>query len=333
MTGKENYLNALLQKTTEWIPVEGENLIYAGFEGNEMEKGPAGGGKDGFGVTWAAPESGAGTAIPEPGNFLLDEETICDWKSIIQFPDVASYHWEADAKEQLKGIDRTEMAVDYGDGNGPFERLAAFMGFENALVAMAMEPEAVEELLTAITDYKLEALDYIAKYYQPDTYTLYDDVATQICTFMSPEAYRRMIAPQHKRIAARAKELGMIPVIHCCGHAEALVESFIEEGFAAWTSVQPCNDIKAILEKYGDQICICGGYDTNGQPGTTDEDAVLQKEIERCYETYGACHGYIFAGFILLAVEDGMAPEEAFAVPSGKLCEMAMAYMHKKAEK
>lgn len=38
------------------------------------------------------------------------------------------------------------------------------MGFENALISIAMEPEAVEGLLTAITDYKLKALDYIAKY-------------------------------------------------------------------------------------------------------------------------------------------------------------------------
>ena len=71
---------------------------------------------------------------------------------------------QADAKEQLYSVDRTVTAVDYGDGNGPFERLAAFMGFENALISIAMEPEAVEGLLTAITDYKLKALDYIAKY-------------------------------------------------------------------------------------------------------------------------------------------------------------------------
>ena len=125
---------------------------------------PRGGGKDSFGVTWVTPDSGGGTALPEPGNFLLDEETICDWRSIIKFPDVSAYHWEADAKEQLYSVDRTVTAVDYGDGNGPFERLAAFMGFENALISIAMEPEAVEGLLTAITDYKLKALDYIAKY-------------------------------------------------------------------------------------------------------------------------------------------------------------------------
>ena len=292
---------------------------------------PRGGGKDSFGVTWVTPDSGGGTALPEPGNFLLDEETICDWRSIIKFPDVSAYHWEADAKEQLYSVDRTVTAVDYGDGNGPFERLAAFMGFENALISIAMEPEAVEGLLTAITDYKLKALDYIAKYYQPDTYTLYDDVATQSCPFMSPETYKRLIAPQHKRITQRARELGMIPILHCCGHAEDLIGSFIEEGFAAWSSVQPCNDIKSLLEKYGDRFCIAGGYDTNGVPGTTDDKEILLNEIKRCYDTYGACPGYIFGGFILLTPEEGKDLGDVWAA-TGIMSEMAIGYMHARAK-
>ena len=44
MTGKENYLNCLLHRDRQWIPVEGEDLIYTGFEFNSMEKGPMGGG-------------------------------------------------------------------------------------------------------------------------------------------------------------------------------------------------------------------------------------------------------------------------------------------------
>lgn len=323
MTGKENYLAALKHEPHARIPVEGEDLIYCGFEMNEMEKGPAGGGRDGFGVRWVAPESGGGTAMPEPGNFLLNADTICDWRTLVRLPDAAAYHWKEDAEAQLEGVDRETMLVDYGDGNGPFERLAALMGFENALMAMAEEPEAVEELLTAVTDYKLECLNEISRQYHPDTYTLYDDVATQQCTFMSPAAYRALIKPQHKRIVDRAKELGMIPILHCCGNAQGLVEDFIEEGFAAWASVQPCNDIAGILDQYGDRFCICGGYDTNGMPGQTDDPEILKREIERCYQTYGAKQGYIFAGFILLPCEN---PEDVWAA-SGLLWELASGFM------
>ena len=327
MTGKENYINCLLHKQTSWIPVEGEDLQYTGFEYNTMEKGPFGGGKDGFGVEWVAPDSGGGTAIPKPGCFLLNEDMICEWKDVIKFPDPAAYHWEQDAKEQLEGVNREQMLVDYGDGNGPFERLAAFMGFENALIAMAEEPEAVEEVLTAITDFKLACLEYVAKYYRPDTYTLYDDVATQSCTFMSPETYRKLIKPQHTRIVKKVKELGMIPILHCCGHAEALVQDFMEEGFAAWASVQPCNDIAGILKSYGDRFCIAGGYDTNGKPSMTKDPAVMREEVKRCIDAYGNLPGYIFAGFIMTGIQPGEDPAEAWAT-TGVLCEQAIGMMH-----
>ncbi len=327
MTGKENYLNALQHKKTGWVPVEGEGLLYAGFEGNEMEKGPRGGGLDGFGVEWIAPESGGGTGMPVNSYFLLDDETVCDWKNKIHIPNPAEYHWAEDARTQLEGVDRETTVVNYGDGNGPFERLAALMGFENTLLAMAMEPEAVESLAMAITDYKLECLDYIHQYYHPDTYTLYDDVATQISPFMSPDTYRRLISPQHKRLAERAKELGMIPILHCCGKAEILIEDYINEGFAAWASVQPCNDIAAILKKYGDRICIAGGYQTNGLPGTTTDEAVIDAEIQRCFQEYGPYPGYIFAGFILLPIEEYGSVEKVWAA-TGAMCEKAIAYAH-----
>ena len=322
MTPKENYLTALRHGQPEWIPMEGDDLVYTGFEYNSMEKGPAGGGFDGFGVKWSAPESGGATAIPEPGYFLLNSDNVTEWKEILEFPDVSAYHWEQDAKEQLEGVDREVMAVDYGDGNGAFERLAAFMGFGEALMAIAMEPEAVEELLTAITDYKLECMEYVAKYYQPDTYTYYDDCATQQSPFMSPATYRELILPQHKRIADRAKELGMIPILHCCGNAEALVPSFIEEGWAAWSSVQPCNDIVGILNQYGNKICLAGGYDTNGPAGATADPEKIRTEIERCCREYGQLRGYIFAGFILVK---GDTPEEVWA-PTGTLYELGVPY-------
>lgn len=326
MTGKENYINGLLHKKTEWVLVEGEDLMYTGFEGNEMEKGPVGGGKDGFGVLWIAPDSGANTAIPAPNQFLLNSETICDWKDIINFPDPSQYHWEEDAKTQLEGVDINVCAVDYGDGNGPFERLAAFMGFEQALMAMFTESEATAQLLEAIADYKIECLDYIAKYYKPDTYTLYDDTATQNSTFMSPKTYRELIKPQHQRIVKRAKELGMIPILHCCGHADALAEDFMEEGFAAWASVQPCNDIVSILEKYGDRFCICGGYDTNGTPGFTSDSVIMNKEIERCFSTYASLPGYVFAGFIMTVNEDDKKAD--MMTGSIALFETAAEYSH-----
>ena len=87
---------------------------------------------------------------------------------------------------------------------------------------------------------------------------------------------------------------------HTCGKAEALIEDFIDTGVAAWSSVQPTNDIPEILSKYGNKICICGGYNTNGAPGRTDAtEEQIREEVRRCMNEYGKYRGFIFFGFLL----------------------------------
>ena len=76
-------------------------------------------------------------------------------------------------------VDRNVQAVEFGCGNGVFERLAALMGFEEALIALAEEPEACNELMTAITDYKIAFAKKVKQYYDPDLFTNYDDIATE----------------------------------------------------------------------------------------------------------------------------------------------------------
>lgn len=335
LTPKENYLNALNHKETEWTPVFIVDCAGVGFAagpGPWIEKGPFGGGYDGFGVRWVTPASGGGAPIPAPNEFLLDADTITEWKSIIKFPDLESINWEEMVKKEYKmfHVDPTMQAVDFGCGNGIFERLAAFMGFEDALIALLEEPEACNELFEAITDYKIEFAKKVKKYYNADIFTNYDDIATERGLFMSPDTYRKLIKPHHKRLYDAVKELGMIPIQHTCGYCENIVEDFIDTGMAAWTSVQPTNDIVAMQKKYSDKLVFMGGFDTNGAPSRPD--ATLEeriKEVHRCFDTYAKYPGYIFFGFVLVKT---INPAEAGAVMRPML-EAAVKYSHQIASK
>lgn len=303
MTPKENFLVALNHGKPEWVPCYLSDAATVGFGagvGPWIEKGdPAKGGYDGFGVHWVYPKSGGGAPIPAPNEFLLEDVT--EWKSIVKFPDVDAFDWAKQAEEELKGHDRTQKVIDFGSGNGPFERLAALMGFEGALCAMYLEPEASYELLEAITDYKIKIAEKVAKYYKADAFTNYDDIATESRLFMSPDTYRTIIKPHHKRLNSAVKALGMIPIQHTCGKADELVEDFIETGAAAWTPVQPSNDIAGILKKYGDRFTIIGGYDTVGLPGSvTASEEVIRAEVRRSIDAYGKYPSYIFFGFRLV---------------------------------
>lgn len=297
---KANYLKFLNHEETPFIPNEfvGNSILgFGAVNGPSIEKGGADGSPDGFGVYWVCPETGGGAAIPKPGVFVLED--ICQWREKVTIPDAASFDWEAEAAKELANIDRSQSVVAFGFGNGVFERLAALMGFEEALIAMFEEPEEVNALFEAITDYKIKALDYIQKYYQPDCVTYYDDVATERDLFMSPAVYRELIKPHHKRFAQACIDRGIIPIYHCCGKAEAIVEDMMDCGWNAWSSVQPTNDIAGLIEKYGRKFNFIGGWDSTGRPGQTDatHEEILA-EVKRVNDTYGKFgYGFSFFGF------------------------------------
>jgi hypothetical protein len=158
-----------------------------------------------------------------PGKFILKD--ITRWKKDITLPDVEKYDWEKIAGDSagVFPVDRDKAAFAILCNCGPWERLAALMGFEGAMIAMMEEPEATFELLSAITDYKIALAKKAAKYFKPDTFINFDDIATQRNLFMSPETYRQLIKPQHARLNKAVRELGLIPVQHTCGHAELCV--------------------------------------------------------------------------------------------------------------
>lgn len=304
LTPKQNYLNAINHKETEWTPVFPVDCAGSGFgafPGPWFEKGPMGGGYDGFGVRWITPASGGGAPIPAPNEHILDSETIVNWRNILKFPDLEAVDWKAmvEAEFQMMPVDREQTALEFGCGNGVFERLAALMGFEEALIALMEEPEACYELMEAITDYKIEVAKKVKEYYNPDIFNNYDDIATERGLFMSPDTYRKLIKPHHKRLNDAVRELGMIPIQHTCGLCESLIEDMIETGAAAWSSVQPINDIAGLLEKYGDRIAIIGGFNSNGAPGRVGAPVEERlAEVHRCLDTYGPYPSYIVFPFV-----------------------------------
>ena len=76
--------------------------------------------------------------------------------------------------------------------------------------------------------------------------------------------------------------------------------------------MQPTNDIEGLLDKYGDRICLMGGYDTNGpagRPEVTPEE--IRREVQRDFDVYGKHRGYIFFGFLLVKSGDPAERKEA----------------------
>ncbi|MDR1179481.1 MAG: hypothetical protein LBK44_03155 [Spirochaetales bacterium] len=301
LSPRENYLRVLNHQEAEYVPFINTDLAWCGYMklnsdvGNEDSNFV-----DGFGVPWVGSESTGGAMMPAPGKFILKDVT--QWKKTVAIPDLEQYDWKkmAEEEEAFFKIDREKQVVEFVNTTGVWNRLAALMGFEEALVAILEEPEACNELFTAITDYKVKLAEKAAKYFKPDIFCAYDDIATELNLFMSPQTYRSLIQPHHKRYFSAIRNCGMIPLQHICGRAESCVEDYIDAGAAGWNSIQPTNDIAGLLDKYGDRFVFEGGYDSTGKPGrpyATPEE--VEAEIERCFREYGGKKGFVFAGGVM----------------------------------
>ena len=289
MTRRENMLAIYRHEPHDHIGSYAD-LGHVGGDAEEFENGPANGkgGRDWFGMEWSRTASGFGGGTPSPGKVLLPDVT--EWKKYVHFPDVSKYDWEAQAKAQLPKVDRETQLVNYGCWNGPFLRLVDMMTMVEGMLALVEEPEACEELLTAITDYRIGTLPYIKKYFDPDVVTLYDDFAHERGLFVSPSTYRTLIAPQHRRWAEAVRSYGIIPDMHVCGKPEQVVPGFVDEGFAAWQIVQPENDIVKLQAEVGDKLAFIGCLDMQAKwiaPGQVPTEAELRAKIREAIDLYG----------------------------------------------
>ncbi|RGD65633.1 hypothetical protein DXA98_03145 [Lachnospiraceae bacterium OF09-6] len=127
---KANYLDFLHHKPTTFIPnsfVGNKIMGFGATNGPSIEKGdPFGDGMDGFGNQWVYPSTGGGAAVPDCNVTLMDDVT--EWREKVHIPDPSKFDWKAAYELECKMIgtpDREHEVVDFGFGNGVFERLAA----------------------------------------------------------------------------------------------------------------------------------------------------------------------------------------------------------------
>jgi|GEM_PF-240712 len=299
MDRKENFMHFINHEPHDHIPCTADFCMVGGNM-ELFENGPLGGGADEFGCIWDATDSAMGQGVPAPGQKYISDVT--DWKNQVHFPDPSKYDWQAQADAQMPAYNPETQVLDYGCWNGQFLRLMHLLGFDNGLLALAMEPEACSEFMGAITDYRISTLPYIKKYFNPDIVTIYDDVATTANLFMSPNTYRELIAPHHKKWFAAVREQGMIPSMHICGKCESIIPDLPGEGTEMWEICEITNDLVGLQKKVGDKLAFFGGYPMNGKFSYTDPtEEELRQSVRDTIDKYGPAGNYGFFGLIMYA--------------------------------
>jgi len=266
-------------------------------------------GYDWFGVHWSVDEAMPLSPVVTVGHKPVLED-ITEWESVIKWPDLSEIDWEACAKKDVPVKDPTKILCAMLV-SGPFERLHDLMGFEEALCAIQMEPEACSAFFSRLCDFKIEQIRYLKKYYDVDMIHFQDDWGNQKDLFFRPEFWREYIRPHVQRVIDAAHELGLVFNMHSCGKIDRIVDDIIAMGVDVLDPAQPVNDLERWARDYSGKVIFMGGLnaqDIIDNPAVPDEE--VRKEVEYKIDLF-AKNGY----FIPFAVS--LSPRVSKALAYG----------------
>ncbi len=148
------------------------------------------------------------------------------------------------------------------------------------LEAMALEPDLVERYFEVTTAGLLPILEAQLDL-GVDGIIGANDWCSKLGPMMSPDMFRRFLAPHLKRIVEATQRRGKPFIKHLDGNTQLLLPTLIDEvGIDAYHSIEPSAgmDIRALKKRYGHAISLWGNLDcgdllVNGTPAQVSQTA------------------------------------------------------------
>ena len=168
------------------------------------------------------------------------------------------------------------------------------VGTETLLIALIEEPEWVTDMFDTYLNSCISLFDMVWDAgYRFDEIFWPDDMGYKGTTFFSPELYRKLVKPFHKRACDWAHAKGIYTHLHSCGDIMKLVPDILDAGVDALNPLEVKAGMEPLLlkEKYGDQLVLHGGINAVLWP---ERDRIIE-EIDRVVPILKKNGGYIFS--------------------------------------
>lgn len=203
-----------------------------------------------------------------------------------QFPEPTAPHRFATLERALEKFGDTKAIVlNLRDG---FSDMRDLLGYQEALMALLLEPDCFSEMLQRAVAYNLELATVARRRYGLEIVATTDDVANASGLLMRPNVYFDLIAPHFKRAIEGYKELGYLCIKHCDGNIDAVVDFWIGCGIDCLDPIDPGAGytMKQMKARFGNKICLKGNIDCTGAlcDGTPEE---VEQEVRQCIREGG----------------------------------------------
>jgi len=143
-----------------------------------------------------------------------------------------------------------------------YDITASFVvGTENALLAMASEPEWISDMFNHELDVDIALYDMVWDAgYHFDDMLWYDDMGYKGTQFFSLDMYRNLVKPAHERACRWARDHGIHTCLHSCGNISKFIPDMIEIGVEMLNPVEVKSglDPVALKKEYGARLGFYG---------------------------------------------------------------------------
>ena len=167
---------------------------------------------------------------------------------------------------------------------GIFEALNEVFGIENHLLYMALYPEELSQVYQKMADWNIENGKHLLDL-KVDGIHISDDWGSQRSMLFSPQMFRDMIYPQHKRMIQVYKQGDALVSLHSDGCIRHVLDDVAELGY---DFIHPWQESAGMpydlyLQKYQDQFGILGGVCVQTTLGFGNIPRV-ESEIRRVFD-------------------------------------------------
>jgi uroporphyrinogen decarboxylase len=269
---------------------------------------------DDWGTAWVRSPGAGYFEIPEPP---LRHASLGDLDRY-PWPDLAHPSRFEGLAERCKAIQSAGYACVLMSGVTLFEQSYLMRGVAEFLMDLAGDEDfflaLMEKMKGLLVPYVRELMRHVGDCV--DVVLTGDDLGTQESTFMSPEAYRRLIKPHQGEVLAAIKEGSKAKIFyHSCGNIYPLLGDLIDIGVDLLNPVQVSApglaDTARLKREFGNRLSFCGAIDTqevlpHGSP--TD----VRAEVRRRIRDLAPGGGYVAAA--VHCIQPDVPPENIVAM-------------------
>ena len=309
----------ILQKfhvDVRYITAHGPDSFKGGIETNVRKGRTWHDLKDEFGVVWSMPDDQQ--LYMDISHHPLANAGIDDIARY-PFPDGSDKSRFTGVRESVMKLhNETDYAISTGIGGVTYETCWYLRGLEQWYYDMLANPEFCETLLD-------QTLKFWYNYYigfmeavgdLVDIVMVGDDLAGQEGPLFSPDFYRSVVKPRHKKLMQHIRSLTKAKIwYHTCGSCAEYIPDLIEMGVdiinPVQTSARNMDPVK-LKKQFGNNIVFWGGS-IDAQhilPFATPDQ--VKKEVHQSLEIFKPGGGYVFNN--VHNIQSGVPPENIIAM-------------------